>query len=86
MPLTEDEERAEHLLRMRVMQADLALKTKQVAWETPRNLAIIVGAVAAISAAIAGWTGYQIGRTPAAPTQIVFPPGTIIQVPPVVKP
>ena len=62
------------------MQADLALKTKQIAWETPRNLAIIIGAVVAISAAIGGLTGYQLGRSPAA-TQIVLPPGTIIQVP-----
>lgn len=68
------------------MQADLALKTRQAAWETPRNIAIMVGTVAAISAAIAGWTGYQIGRSPPAPQQIVLPPGTIIQVPPAVKP
>lgn len=75
--MTEEEERA---LRIAIMQADLALKTKQIAWETPRNLAIIIGAVVAISAAIGGLTGYQLGRSPGA-TQIVLPPGTIIQVP-----
>lgn len=54
-------------------------------WETPRNIAIMVGAVAAISAALAGWTGYQVGRSPAT-TQVVLPPGTVIQVPPAMKP
>lgn len=77
MPLSEDDERE---LRMELMQADLDLRRKQLAWETPRNLAIVVGAVVAISAAVGGWTGYQIGRTPSG-AQIVLPPGTTIQVP-----
>jgi hypothetical protein len=83
MSETTDEERE---LRMALMRADIDLKRKQVIWETPRNIAIMVGAVAAISAAIAGWTGYQIGRSPPAPPQLVLPPGTIIQVPPAAKP
>lgn len=81
--MTDEEERE---LRIAIMEADLLLKTKQAAWETPRNIAIMVGAVAAISAAIAGWTGYQIGRSPPAPPQLVLPPGTVIQVPPAAKP
>ena len=75
--MTDDEERE---LRIKVMQADLLLKTRQATWETPRNLAIVIGAVAAISAALAGWTGYQVARSPGA-TQIVLPPGTTITVP-----
>ena len=78
-----DEERE---LRMEQMRADIDLKRKQIAWETPRNLAIIVGAVVAISAAVGGWTGYQIGRGPSAPAQFVLPPGTVIQVPAPAKP
>ena len=45
-------------------------------WETPRNLAIVVGAAVALSAALAGWLGYQTGRNPPQP-----PPPIIIQVP-----
>ena len=82
MSETTDEERE---LRMEQMRADIDLKRKQIAWETPRNLAIIVGAVVAISAAVGGWTGYQIGRSPA-PAQFVLSPGTVIQVAPAAKP
>jgi len=60
MPLTEDEERAEYDLRMEVMQLDKALKAKQGFWETPRNLAILIGAVAAI----AGVLGFKLGSQP----------------------
>lgn len=51
------------------------LRRKQLFWETPRNLAIVVGAAVALSAALAGWLGYQTGRN--APP----PPPIIIQVP-----
>jgi hypothetical protein len=47
-------------LRMAVMKADLLLKTKQTFWETPRNLALIIGAVAAI----AGLVGFKLGSQP----------------------
>jgi hypothetical protein len=62
------------------MQADLDLRKKQIAWETPRNIAILVGAVAAITGAIAGWTGYRIGQNtpPPVPPQIIFQPGSIV--------
>ncbi|HEY2132222.1 MAG TPA: hypothetical protein VGH36_04495 [Acetobacteraceae bacterium] len=33
-------------------------------WETPRNIAILAGTVAAITAAIAGTLGYKIAATP----------------------
>jgi hypothetical protein len=38
--------------------------------ETPRNIAIMVGATAAIIGAIAGFIGYKIGQTPPAPIVI----------------
>lgn len=76
---TEDERK----LRMQVMQADLDLKRKQGIWETPRNIAILVTAVAAI----AGVLGFRLGREPpqAIQIQVTFPPGTVIQTP-AVKP
>lgn len=51
----------ERELRMALMRADIDLKRKQFIWETPRNIAIIVGTVAALTAAFAGVLGYKIG-------------------------
>lgn len=59
------------------MQSDLDLKRKQSYWETPRALALIVGAVAALFATLGGLAGYKYGSTPTAPTQIIFQPGSI---------
>lgn len=76
-----DEERE---LRIAIMHADLALKTRQAFWETPRNVALIVAA----AVGIAGVVGFKLGqrepiiqREPVS-QQLVLPPGTIIQVPP----
>lgn len=52
--LTEDE------LRVAVMKVDLLLKRRQSFWETPRNLALIIAAVAAI----AGVIGFKLGTQP----------------------
>ncbi len=60
--MTDDEERE---LKGQLMQADLDLKRKQAFWETPRNIAILLGTVAAITAAIAGTLGYKLGSQPA---------------------
>lgn len=70
-------------LKDAIMQADLALKTKQAFWETPRNIVLIVAAVAGI----AGVLGFKLGqKEPAASTsQIMFPPGTVITIPPASK-
>jgi undecaprenyl pyrophosphate phosphatase UppP len=56
MPLTDDE-RLE--LQERIMVAEAKLKERQSFWETPRNLAIIIGA----AAALAGVLGFGIGRS-----------------------
>jgi hypothetical protein len=58
------------------MRADLDLKTKQATWETPRNIAILAGTVAAIAGVLAGVAGYKIGQN-STPSQIVFQPGAI---------
>lgn len=52
---------------------DVQLRRKQVAWETPRNIAILAGAVAALSGGVAGWIGYKVGSTPPAPIVIQLP-------------
>jgi len=73
MPISDDEERE---LRIEIMRADLDLKTKQATWETPRNIAILAGTVAAIAGVLAGVAGYKIGQN-AAPSQIILQPGAI---------
>lgn len=34
------------------------------AWETPRNIAIVVGTAVAIAGAVAGWAGHKLGSQP----------------------
>jgi len=70
--MTDDEQKE---LEQELLMADLTLRRKQVAWETPRNIAILAGAVAAIAATVGGLAGYKIGQTPA-------PPPVIINLPP----
>ena len=67
--LDEGEERQ---LRMELMRADLDLKRKQAFWESPKGLAAIVGATALVFGTIAGLLGYQIGRAPPAPQQVII--------------
>ena len=55
------------------MRADLSLKDKQAFWETPRNIALLLAAVAAI----AGTLGFKLGQS-SPPNQIVFQPGSIV--------
>jgi hypothetical protein len=55
MPWTDDELRE---LKGDLMQADLDLKRKQVIWETPRNIVLIVAA----AAGIAGVLGFKLGQ------------------------
>lgn len=45
--------------------------------ETPRNIALIVAAVAGV----AGVLGFKLGQREPLAQQLVFPPGTIITVP-----
>jgi hypothetical protein len=54
----------EYGLKVKLMRADLALKQKQAFWETPRNITILVGAVSALVAAVAGAAGYKLGSQP----------------------
>ena len=43
---------------------DILLRRKQVFWETPRAVLLIVATTAALTAAVAGLLGYKIGATP----------------------
>jgi hypothetical protein len=72
-----DAERLE--LKDQLLMADLALRTKQKTWETPRNIAIMLGAWAAIMAAIFGILGYKIGSTP--PQTIIVHLDTPLSIP-----
>jgi hypothetical protein len=58
-----------------LLKMDIELRRKQVAWETPRNIAILAGAVAALAGIVFGVLGYKIGQTPS-------PPPIVITVPP----
>ena len=52
-------------LRRALIEIDVLLKRRQAFWETPRNLAILIGVVAAL----AGTLGFQFGSKP--PQQVV---------------
>lgn len=62
--MTDDEEKQ---LKQELLALDLSLRRKQDFWETPRNVAILVGVTAAIAAAIGFWLGRQ-SPPPSAPT------------------
>jgi len=47
-------------VRVELMKMDLNRTTKQAFWETPRNIAILLGAVAAIASVL----GYKAGSEP----------------------
>ena len=68
MPIPEEEEQE---LRVAVMQADL--KLKQAFWETPRNIAVLLG----VSVAIAGVLGFKLGQN-SPPVQVIFQSGSIV--------
>lgn len=53
----------EQVLKVALMQADLSLKRKQGFWETPRNLAIILGTGLAIVTAVGSVAGWRFGTT-----------------------
>jgi hypothetical protein len=74
LSMTEDE------LKLELLKMDVQLRRKQVLWETPKGLALIAAALAAIFGAIFGVLGYKIGATPPVP-----PTPIIIQLPPVTK-
>jgi hypothetical protein len=69
--VTDDEER---LLRQELLRMDVNLRTKQAGWETPKNIAILAAAMAAVIGAGAGFIGYKIGREPPAPIVIQLQP------------
>lgn len=60
-------------LRKELLEMDIKLRKKQDIWEHPRNIAILVGATAALIGAIAGVIGYKIGQTPNPPIIINVP-------------
>jgi hypothetical protein len=61
----------EATLKLELLMADASLRRKQDIWEHPRNIAILVGATAALFSGIAGFVGFKIGQTPA-PAPIII--------------
>jgi hypothetical protein len=61
--------------------ADISLRKKQDIWEHPRNIAILIGATAALVGAGAGFLGFKIGQTPAPIPNIIInvPPQTQVK-------
>lgn len=85
MTETDDEERT---LKMALLQADIDnkkadadLKRRQLNWESPKAIAIIVGATitatAALVGTVAGLAGYKLGSQPTQAPTIIFQPGAI---------
>ena len=57
-------------IKLELLKVDLQLRKKQLVWETPRNIAILAAALAAIFSAIGGFIGYKIGASPSPPIVI----------------
>lgn len=68
--MTDEEQR---VLSQALAGLDVSLRRKQDIWEHPRNIAILVGATAALFSAVAGFIGFKIGQTPPAPIVIQLP-------------
>jgi hypothetical protein len=70
--MDDDEEKQ---LRQELLMADLSLRRKQDIWEHPRNIAVLIGATAALVAAGAGFLGYKIGQSSSQPPIVInLPP------------
>jgi hypothetical protein len=58
-------------LELELLAADLKLRRKQEFWETPRNIAILVGVAAAIAAAVGFWFGREFAPRAPSPTPVL---------------
>jgi hypothetical protein len=68
MSSADDDARKQELLRL-----DILLRRKQVLWETPRGILLMVATTAALIGAGAGFVGFKIGQTPPQPIVIQMP-------------
>jgi len=66
--MTDNDEKRQ--LELELLAADLKLRRKQEFWETPRNIAILVGVAAAIAAAIGFWLGRKSAGPPPSATPV----------------
>lgn len=70
------------MLKVEPMRADFELTKQQSIWDTPRNIAILIAAIAGIAFAL----GFKLGQkdtppAPPPPPQIIFQPGSIVVAP-----
>ena len=69
--MTDDDERE---MKQELLAMDLQLRRKQVGWETPRNIAILFAAMAALLTGLvgaAGFIGFRIGQSAPTPPIII---------------
>lgn len=59
--MTDEEQK---ILSQALLGLDVSFRRKQDIWEHPRNIAILVGAAAALFGAAGGFIGFKIGQTP----------------------
>jgi hypothetical protein len=52
--------------------------TKPSFFETPRGIWTLVAVLGTLVGVLAFWVGYDLGRHPAQPIQIIFQPGSIV--------
>jgi hypothetical protein len=57
----------EEQLRQELMAVDIVVRRKQTTWETPRNIALLSAAIAAVLTGlvgVAGFVGFRFGQAP----------------------
>lgn len=51
-------------LKRQLLELEILLRRKQGFWETPRNLAIVLGTAVALAGLVFGTIGYKLGSAP----------------------
>jgi hypothetical protein len=67
------ESEVDHAMKQELLRLDILLRRKQVFWDTPRGVLLVVATTAALVAAVAGFIGFKIGQTPPQPIVIQIP-------------
>ena len=73
--MTDDEVRYEQRVKLTQMEVDIEPKRRQLFWETPRNLAIVVGTAIAVADGLV--TSWAVNRRQAIQVQLLAPLPTL---------